>query len=272
LLRAYLNDGAPVSPPAMFARRTGGEACSLDALSQNTHLHNAARVMRGNEKIFLNFRPETLCVPGYANAFARTVARADLSASRVVIEVVESGGSLHQLADAVEEFRSYGFKIALDDFGAGQSNMDRLFRLAPDIVKLDRSLLVSAMRSSNASVVFLNLVSLLHDAGSSVVVEGIETQADLDFAAAVGADMVQGFYLARPASLRMPYGHAMRMISNARHSLLSSRDIQVKIPSTEVCGTDEDEDAATPLRCRQDSDSVRVRREVAPVIVLARKG
>jgi EAL domain-containing protein (putative c-di-GMP-specific phosphodiesterase class I) len=215
LLRAYLNDGAQISPPAMFARRSATEATSLDKLCHRTHLHNAANALQSGERLFLNFRPETLLVAGYADELVQTVRRAELSPGQVVIEVVESGGSLHRLADAVEEFRGHGFQIALDDFGVGLSNIDRLIRLAPDVVKLDRSLLVSAMQNSRAALVFSKLVGLLHEAQSAVVVEGVETQADLDFTVAVQADMAQGFYLARPASLRMPYGHANSVIDDA---------------------------------------------------------
>ncbi|WP_206956053.1 EAL domain-containing protein [Trinickia acidisoli] len=214
LLRAYLNDGAQISPPAMFAQRSMDEAVSLDQRCHRTHLHNAASVLCSGEQLFLNFRPETLLVAGYASELVQTVKRASLAPGQVVIEVVEAGGSLHQLADAVVEFRNSGFQIALDDFGVGLSNIDRLVQLQPDVVKLDRSLLTFAMRNSRAAAVFLKLVALLREAGSAVVVEGVETQADLDFAAMVEADMVQGFYLARPASLRMPYGHASTVIDN----------------------------------------------------------
>jgi EAL domain-containing protein (putative c-di-GMP-specific phosphodiesterase class I) len=228
LLRAYLNDGAQISPPVMFARRSASEAVSLDKLCHRTHLHNAANVLQSGERLFLNFRPETLFAVGYAHELVQAVKRADLSPSQVVIEVVESGGSLHQLVDAVEEFRGHGFQIALDDFGVGLSNIDRLVRLTPDVVKLDRSLLVSAMQSSRAAAVFSKLVGLLHEVDSAVVVEGVETQADLDFAALVDADMAQGFYLARPASLRMPYGHATSVIGNALHVAHTRPDITTR--------------------------------------------
>jgi EAL domain-containing protein (putative c-di-GMP-specific phosphodiesterase class I) len=71
LRRAYLNDGAQTSPPAMFGRRPVGEAVSLDKLCHRTHLHNAAGVLHSGERLFLNFRPETLFVSGYAGDLVR---------------------------------------------------------------------------------------------------------------------------------------------------------------------------------------------------------
>lgn len=221
LLRAYFSDGEQISPPALFARRSVSAGISLDKLCHRTHLHNAASVLRTGERLFLNFRPETLCLEGYADELVQSAKNANLSPGQVVVEVVESGCSLHHLADGVEQFRSHGFQIALDDFGAGLSNVDRLIRLMPEVVKLDRSLLVSAMQNTHAAGMFERLVSLLHESESAVIVEGVETQADLDFAIAMQVDMVQGFYLARPASLRMPYGHATNVICNARHTAYS---------------------------------------------------
>lgn len=89
--------------------------------------------------------------------------------------------------------------IALDDFGAGHSNIDRVWQLQPDIVKLDRQLIQQAAETPRVACLLPRLVSLLHEAGAFVLIEGVETQREALLAMECDADFVQGFYFARPA-------------------------------------------------------------------------
>ncbi|MDR8045831.1 EAL domain-containing protein, partial [Burkholderia cenocepacia] len=92
------------------------------------------------------------------------------------------------------EFRTHGFLIALDDFGAGQSNIERIWQLNPDIVKLDRIMLSHAAHRTGLTAILLGLVTLLHEAGKLVLVEGIETEHEAQIALSCEADFVQGYY------------------------------------------------------------------------------
>ncbi len=93
-----------------------------------------------------------------------------------------------------------GFRIAIDDFGRGESNFDRIWRIEPHIVKLDRSMLLHAERNEKARGVLKGLVHLLRQNGSLVVLEGIETEAQAEVALDSEADMFQGFYFGKPQS------------------------------------------------------------------------
>jgi EAL domain-containing protein (putative c-di-GMP-specific phosphodiesterase class I) len=90
----------------------------------------------------------------------------------------------------ISHFRQLGCLIAIDDFGAGHSNFDRIWDLQPDIVKIDRRLIQDAGHSRRVERILTGIVSLLHEAGSLVVVEGVETEDEALVAIAANADMV----------------------------------------------------------------------------------
>jgi EAL domain-containing protein (putative c-di-GMP-specific phosphodiesterase class I) len=93
-----------------------------------------------------------------------------------VIEILEqSVKDALQLGEAVQFFRNQGYLIALDDFGAGHSNFDRVWNLQPDIVKLDRSMIMRAGHNMRIRRMMPVMVSLLHEVGSLVLMEGVET-------------------------------------------------------------------------------------------------
>lgn len=117
----------------------------------------------------------------------------------IVIEIVESEIADEALFERlIGMFREIGCLIALDDFGAGHSNIDRIWKAQPDIVKLDRRVLLEASKSLRSQSILRNLNRLIKEAGSISLMEGIETRAQALMAMDVGIDLVQGFYFARP--------------------------------------------------------------------------
>jgi two-component system CheB/CheR fusion protein len=123
---------------------------------------------------------------------------------RIVIEVTESTLMAYQgrAMEALGLMRRLGATIAIDDFGTGFSNLAMLERLQPDIIKIDRSLLVSADDNSRSMSILGAAIGLGHALESRVVVEGIETQHQRDLVATLGADLGQGYFFARPMPLR----------------------------------------------------------------------
>ncbi len=123
----------------------------------------------------------------------------------MVVEVLETAIESHRhLAHAVDYFRDMGCLIAIDDFGAGHSNVDRIWRLRPDIVKLDRSLIADASNNLQARQILPGLVNLLHEAGALVLAEGIESHAEAMLALEADCDLVQGYYFGMPAASLVP--------------------------------------------------------------------
>ncbi|MGN6319982.1 sensor domain-containing phosphodiesterase [Trinickia sp.] len=210
LLRAT-HENAPCSPEAAFgvARRSGryGEyerACTLH------HVRRFARFADDESVLFVNLHPDVLVDAVHAPALADELIESGVVPGRVVIEILEARQETPAaLVDAVERLRERGFLIALDDFGAGLTNLGRVWDLRPDVVKLDRELICKAVSSYRNARSLLRLVDLLHDIGTFIVIEGIETEEQAMLSADCDADFVQGYFFARPTTeidLRMPLG------------------------------------------------------------------
>jgi len=200
LLRAHDMLDRPVSPLDVFGEAARvGDVLQLDRLAQTLHLENFKVLGAEREWLFLNVHPGALTDPYLSAALLATLKRLGLSPRRIVLEVLEQRAEdLERLADAVRQFRERGFLIALDDFGAGHSNVERIWQLNPDIVKLDRIMLSHAAHRADMGTILPGLVALLHEAGKLVLVEGVETEHEAQMALACNADFVQGFFFGRP--------------------------------------------------------------------------
>jgi hypothetical protein len=135
----------------------------------------------------------------YGAFFYHLLENTQIPASKIVIEVLENRVSDEQkLTESIQYYRNLGCLLAIDDFGAGHSNIDRVLRLEPEIVKLDRQLLFNT--NAKARRILTNLVALLHEAGSLVIFEGIETIDEALLAYEIDVDMVQGFFFSKPCT------------------------------------------------------------------------
>lgn len=208
LLRARDEQGQAVAPPQVFATTAAEEQCVfLDRLCRNLHVRNFLAGARDTGWLFLNVNP-IVSVRGrcYGTYFAQLLAQYGLPAHRVVIEVLEGAPEDEGLlAESVQYYKDLGCLVAIDDFGAGHSNFERLWRVRPHIVKLDRALIDQASRSAIARRALSGLVSVLHGCGSLAVVEGIETEEQALIALEAGADFAQGYHFARPGEA-LDYG------------------------------------------------------------------
>ncbi|HYS56743.1 MAG TPA: EAL domain-containing protein, partial [Burkholderiales bacterium] len=101
-------------------------------------------------------------------------------------------------------YRTIGCLIVIDDFGAGFSNFDRIWRLKPDIVKIDREMTRRVTAEPLARRMFAGIISVLHESGALVCVEGIETESEALCATDADADLMQGNYFASPAAQLQP--------------------------------------------------------------------
>jgi hypothetical protein len=106
-----------------------------------------------------------------------------------------------KLRETVAYYQKLGCLTAIDDFGAGHSNFERIWNLSPDIVKLDRSLLARATNDHKARQILNGIVGLLHQSGCLVLLEGVETKDQAMIAIDAGVDFVQGFYFHKPSIL-----------------------------------------------------------------------
>ena len=111
---------------------------------------------------------------------------------RVVIEITESKGDLAKLKEMVDIYLKAGLMVAVDDFGAGSSQIDRVEALEPDILKLDMRLFKQASRGGKSADVALSVSSIANRVGCHIVCEGVETEEEFHFGIECGSNHVQG--------------------------------------------------------------------------------
>jgi EAL domain-containing protein (putative c-di-GMP-specific phosphodiesterase class I) len=118
----------------------------------------------------------------------------------VYIEITESVPMSHEsyCRGTLSEIRDKGIKLAVDDLGAGYSNLLYIAQLNPEIVKLDRELTASAAGDRRSQRLLEGIVDLCKKMNAKVVAEGVETIEELEGVRAAGVDYVQGYLFGRP--------------------------------------------------------------------------
>lgn len=202
LIRAFDNDNASVLPLHLFQLPSSdSENLLLDRLCRYLHIRNYSGFHDQLNWLFLNVSPQVVANGSRADSFfGELLKKTGLPPHRIVMEIVEQPtDDADRLRDTVAYYQQLGCLTAIDDFGAGHSNFERIWNLSPDIVKLDRKLLTRATDDHKARQILNGIVSLLHQSGCLVLLEGVETRDQAMIAIDAGVDFVQGFYFRKPS-------------------------------------------------------------------------
>lgn len=191
----------------------------LDAAAATGRLHHLDRRVRalvardiadaaGEPTVFVNLSPESLDDPALYTPDEPLLA----IASRVVIEVTERAavGDTESTRRRIRSLRDRGFRIALDDLGAGYAGLTSFASIQPDIVKFDLELVRDVHRSHTRTRLLASMIGLCHELGITALAEGIETPAELDALADLGCDLSQGYLLGKPGPLLAPPDDSLR--------------------------------------------------------------
>jgi EAL domain-containing protein (putative c-di-GMP-specific phosphodiesterase class I) len=121
-------------------------------------------------------------------------------AGRVVLEVTERAAldGVDRVRDRVARLRALGFRVAIDDLGAGYAGLSSFASLEPEVVKIDMSLVRDVEQVRTKAKLIETLAGLCRDLGMQVVVEGVETASERDVLVGLGCDLLQGYLYARP--------------------------------------------------------------------------
>jgi diguanylate cyclase len=116
------------------------------------------------------------------------------------LEITESAlmvDPTHSL-EVLTKLHLLGIRLYIDDFGTGYSSLAYLQKLPVDAIKVDKSFVIDMLRSKDSATIVHSVISLAHDLGLRVVAEGVETEPALVRLQALGCDVAQGYYLAKP--------------------------------------------------------------------------
>lgn len=202
LIRPF-RDGEPLSPMSFFNNCPAGDRLHIEALTRTLHLLNAGACLPEEASIFINFDPSVFtdrAISDHALRDMRLVLQeAGIDPRRVVCEVTEQkSASQETLHSFVAALKANGFRIAVDDYGADESDINRIKELKPDIVKFDAHWITQLMESGAGFALLTAMVTSFEQQGIRTVFEGIEEGWQLELAEKSGASMVQGFVMARP--------------------------------------------------------------------------
>jgi diguanylate cyclase (GGDEF)-like protein len=151
-------------------------------------------------EVAINLGARDVVRDGTAETIAEIVAEAGVSPSSVMLEVTERALQLDPKRAAAQliAFREQGFRIALDDFGAGWSSLSQLRDLPLDRIKLDRELAGALSTDPGARAVTGMIVALAWQLGIGCSIEGVESEAQAEAARALGINLMQGYHFGRP--------------------------------------------------------------------------
>lgn len=216
LTRGVDREGHIIAPDRMFAvARESGMLVDLDLAARFKAIETVAR-LNVSETMFININPNTILEPcECVEGALRAVLDQRLDPQQFVFEVVESERVVDAdaLVRVLAYYREAGFRVALDDVGAGYNSLNLLGEVKPDFVKLDRKLLHGIEQDDYKAHVAAKVLELARDLGLRSVAEGIETESQWQWAREHGADFAQGFYLARPAPLPVSTSRAAMPIT-----------------------------------------------------------
>ncbi len=205
LLRGIVDEREVGGGDLFFVAEQAGWLHRLDRIGRESAIAGAAPWL-GEADLFVNFDPRSIYRPQVCLASTEQVVHdAGIGPSQLVFEVVES----HAVADRghlvsiLEHYRSLGWRVALDDVGAGWSSLSLLAAVRPDVVKLDKRL-VQELPDDGVRTVLRAVTDLAHQLGAVVVAEGVETERLAEEVTALGADLGQGWLFGRPVRPESP--------------------------------------------------------------------
>jgi len=184
-----------------YVRRKGKEvevdrACIAAAIA-------AGASVPGSPALSVNVHASTLeRDPNLSDFLVETCAAHGMPVSRLILEIVEQQKFWDARAffDNLAELRALGVRIALDDIGIGYSSHRMLIEVRPELFKIDRYFVDDCTGKPSSRAAIESIALLASRLGGRVIAEGIETLADFHTITALGIDLVQGFYFARPSA------------------------------------------------------------------------
>lgn len=196
---ALLRSGEPSLPHPGAVLDAAEKLHKLDALGRDIRKRAAADMALADPGwlLFVNLHTQDLLDPSLSSADSPL----SKLAGNVVLEVTERA-SLDEVRDArtrVAVLREMGFRIAVDDLGAGYAGLTSFALLEPEIVKLDMSLVRDIHESSTKRKLVRSITLLAQDMGMLVVGEGVETVAERDTLVDLGCDLLQGYLFSKPS-------------------------------------------------------------------------
>lgn len=156
------------------------------------------------QRVFINFTPMTLGNPRFIKALNRLLLKySEINPNEIIFEITErdSIDEVTCFIANIKKLRSYGFKIAIDDTGAGYASLHTISKIMPDIIKIDRSVIQDIDTNKVKESMLKGLLLIAKETGSLVVAEGIENEGEAAVLSRNKVDLAQGYFYAKPGDM-----------------------------------------------------------------------
>jgi EAL domain-containing protein (putative c-di-GMP-specific phosphodiesterase class I) len=171
------------------------QACRVQAI-------RGAAELGLKELLSINFLPNAVYQPAACiRSTFEAAQRYQFPIERIIFEVTEGERVQDRphLVNIFQEYRRFGFRTAIDDFGAGYAGLNLLAEYQPDIIKIDMDLVRDIDKSKPKQAIVNGIVAICAALNVRVLAEGIETRAERDFLRNAGIDLMQGYLFCKPA-------------------------------------------------------------------------
>ena len=195
--------GSVLSKVTEANRYSFDQACRVKAIESALQ----AGLMDSDAYLSINFLPNAVYSPlACIQLTLHTARTVGLPIDRLIFEFTENEemGSPHHVMSIIETYKEIGFKVAIDDFGAGHSGLDMFARFSPDEIKLDMELVRGVDLDPRRQAIIGAVVRMCHELDTLLIAEGIETAAEAATLRRLGVRYHQGFWYAKPALERLP--------------------------------------------------------------------
>lgn len=179
------------------------QACRVKAIQTAV----SAGILDTGALLSINFLPDAVYSPAACIRLTlRTAGEVGLPVERLIFEFTENQRmrSPQHVSSIIETYKEIGFKVAIDDFGAGYSGLDMFAQFVPDEIKIDMDLVRGVDHDSRRQAIVKAIVAMCSALDTIVIAEGIETPEEAEMLTRLGVRYHQGFWYSRPALAALP--------------------------------------------------------------------
>jgi len=155
-----------------------------------------------NKPISVNVSANSLHHQDFIGELKAIIKEEQVDLTNIELEITENALIRSDMAlQHLKELKSLGFTLCLDDFGAGYSSLAYLVKLPLDVIKIDRAFINHITDNKNSLVLLKGMLQICQDLNKKVVVEGVETQEQVDLLTQYNVDIAQGFFYFKPMKI-----------------------------------------------------------------------
>ncbi|MFX3617897.1 MAG: EAL domain-containing protein [Sporolactobacillus sp.] len=210
---ALFRSGAFPNPESAYNKAIeSNQLYELDIRSIHEAVHSflKAKPEVREKKLFLNAYPSTILNPDFSTAMSALLKLFPDGGRPLVLEIIESEeiDNFEHLSRIIHSLKEQGLLIAVDDFGKGMDNINRTIEVDADYIKLDRYFSINLCHSKKKQAYVSFIVQYCTQFQIKAILEGLETEKDIQLARGLGIHYAQGNLLGKPQAVHLEAGHS----------------------------------------------------------------